>query len=225
MLLLRRLGFYTYIDFFYEISSENCSLVFIKPENLTKTELIEKFKDLSSSKSLKDLKDIKNKGGDKIMIKDLFKSYYSRLSAFISKYKYLITKLTLFTILIKYFGKIKIMRIIFRIIKYILLTTFGILITDIYGLKEIIAQIEYYYMEYVNFIHENKIYKTLVKIFHVISEKNGSEVIENKIVENKSEIIENKIVENKSEIPSSGKELKNEKIIHDKTSGENEKEN
>jgi len=83
MLLLRRLEFYTYIDFLYEITIENSSLVFIKPENLTKTELIEKFKDLSSSKSLKDLKDIKNEGGDKIRIKDLFKSYYSRLSAFI----------------------------------------------------------------------------------------------------------------------------------------------
>jgi len=102
MLLLRRLEFYTYIDFLYEITIENSSLVFIKPENLTKTELIEKFKDLSSSKSLKDLKDIKNEGGDKIRIKDLFKSYYSRLSAFISKYKALITKITLFTIIIKY---------------------------------------------------------------------------------------------------------------------------
>jgi len=40
----------------------NNGLVFIKPENLTKTELVEKFKELSSSKLLKDLKDknIKN---------------------------------------------------------------------------------------------------------------------------------------------------------------------
>jgi hypothetical protein len=85
-------------------------------------------------------------------------------------------------------------------------------------------------MEYVNFIHESKIYKTLLKIFHVITDENGSEVIDDKskIVENKSEIIEKKkseIVKNKFEIPSSGTELKNEKIIHDKTSGGNEKEN
>jgi hypothetical protein len=38
----------------------NNGLVFIKPENLTKTELVEKFKELSSSKSLNDLKNIKN---------------------------------------------------------------------------------------------------------------------------------------------------------------------
>jgi hypothetical protein len=38
----------------------NNGLVFIKPENLSKTELVEKFKELSSSKSLKDLKNIKN---------------------------------------------------------------------------------------------------------------------------------------------------------------------
>ena len=128
----------------------NNGLVFIKPENLTKTELVEKFKKLSSSKSLKDLKNIKNedkKDENKITFKEFLKSYYSKLSSFIFKYKNLITfmnKIALFTILIKYFRKIKVMRIIFRIINYIFLTTFGILMTDIYGLKEIIAQIEYY---------------------------------------------------------------------------------
>src|SRR6266567_4632077 len=39
----------------------NNGLVFIKPENLSKTELVEKFKKLSSSKTLKELKNIKNK--------------------------------------------------------------------------------------------------------------------------------------------------------------------
>jgi len=34
-------------------------LVLIKPENLSKTELVEKFKELSSSNSLKELKNIK----------------------------------------------------------------------------------------------------------------------------------------------------------------------
>lgn len=115
------------------------------------------------------------------------------------------------------------MRIIFRIINYILLSTFGILMTDIHGLTEIIAQIEYYWMGYVNFIHESKIYKILVKIFHVVSDENKSEVIEDKskVIENKSEVIEDK---SNLEIPSSWEELKNEKIIHDKTSGD-EKEN
>jgi len=230
MLLLRRLEFPSYIDFFYKITTENCSLVFIKPENLTKTELVEKFKILSSSKSLKDLKKDEvnkvNKDENKITFKDFLKTYYSKISSFIFKFKILITKITLFTILIKYLRKIKLMSFIFRIINYILLSTFGIFISDIYGLKEIIVQIEYYWMEYVNFIHESKIYKTLVKIFYFVND-NKSEVIENK-----SEIINDKVVENKfeskiikSELPSSGTELKNEKIIHDKTSGGNEKEN
>jgi len=230
MLLLRRLEFPSYIDFFYKITTENCSLVFIKPENLTKTELVEKFKKLSSSKSLKDLKKDEvnkvNKDENKITFKDFLKTYYSKISSFIFKFKILITKITLFTILIKYLRKIKLMSFIFRIINYILLSTFGIFISDIYGLKEIIVQIEYYWMEYVNFIHESKIYKTLVKIFYFVND-NKSEVIENK-----SEIINDKVVENKfeskiikSELPSSGTELKNEKIIHDKTSGGNEKEN
>jgi hypothetical protein len=98
------------------------SLVFIKPENLTKTELVEKFKELSSSKSLKDLKNIKNeekKDEDKITIKDFLKYHYSKLSSFISKYKSIISKIALFTILIKYFSKIKLMRFILRIINYI----------------------------------------------------------------------------------------------------------
>ena len=230
MLLLRRLEFPSYIDFFYKITTENCSLVFIKPENLTKTELVEKFKKLSSSKSLKDLKKDEvnkvNKDENKITFKDFLKTYYSKISSFIFKFKILITKITLFTILIKYLRKIKLMSFIFRIINYILLSTFGIFISDIYGLKEIIVQIEYYWMEYVNFIHESKIYKTLVKIFYFVND-NKSEVIENK-----SEIINDKVVENKfeskiikSELPSSGTELKNEKIIHDKSSGGNEKEN
>jgi hypothetical protein len=97
-------------------------LVFIKPENLSKTELVEKFKELSSSKSLKDLKDIKKedkKDEDKITIKEFKKSYYLRLSGFIFKFKNLITKIALFTILMKYFRKIRIMKFIFRIINYI----------------------------------------------------------------------------------------------------------
>jgi hypothetical protein len=204
----------------------NNGLVFIKPENLTKTELVEKFKELSSSKSLKDLKkDEVKKDENKISIKDLIKSYYTKISGFIFKFKNLITfmnKITLFTILIKYFRKIKLMRIIFRIINYIFLSTFGIFISDVYGFKEIIEQIEYYWMEYVNFIHESKIYKTLIKIFHVVNDDNKSEIVENKseIINDKSE---SKIIN--YEIPSSGSELKNEKIIHDKTSGGNEKEN
>lgn len=208
----------------------NNGLIFIKPENLSKTELVEKFKELSSSKSLKDLKNIKiedGKDGEKITIKEILKSYYFRLLGFILKFKNLITKIALFTFLIKYFRKIKVMKILFRIVNYIFLSTFGIFISDIYGLKEIIAQIEYYWMGYVNFIHESKIYKTLVKIFHIINDEDKSEVIEDKakIVENKSKVVENthesKI--NNSEIPSSGSELKNEKIVHDKTSGRVEK--
>jgi hypothetical protein len=209
----------------------NNGLVFIKPENLTKTELVERFKELSSSNSLKELKNIKNedkKDEDKLTIKEFLKSYYLSLSAFILKYKNLISKIALFTILIKYLRKFRIMSFIFRIINYIFLSTFGIFISDIYGLKEIIAQIEYYWMGYVNFIHESKIYKTLVKIFHVVIDENKSEVIEDKskVDKNKSEVFKDKSESklNESDIPSSGKELKNEKIIHDKTSGGDEKE-
>src|SRR6266699_1180783 len=128
----------------------NNGLVFIKPENLSKTELVEKFKKLSSSKTLKELKNIKNedkKDEDKISIKEFLKSFYLRLSGLILKIKNVIifmNKIALFAISIKYLGKIKIMRIIFRIINYISLTTFGILITYIFGLKKIIEQIDYY---------------------------------------------------------------------------------
>jgi hypothetical protein len=79
-------------------------------------------------------------------------------------------------------------------------------------------------MKYVNFIHENKIYKTLIKIINLVIDidEKKSEVIKDnsKIDENKSE---SKIVN--SELPSSERELKNEKIVHDKTSGGDEKEN
>jgi hypothetical protein len=82
-------------------------------------------------------------------------------------------------------------------------------------------------MEYVNFIHESKIYKILVKIFHVVSDENKSEIFNDKVVENNSEIIKDKSesISKLNELPSSGSELKNEKIIYDKTSGGNEKEN
>jgi hypothetical protein len=77
-------------------------------------------------------------------------------------------------------------------------------------------------MEYVNFIHESKIYKTLVKIFNVVNDENKSEIIENKseLIKDKSEVIKDN-----SELPSSGRELKNEKIMNDKTSEGNGKEN
>ena len=92
-------------------------LVFIKPENLSKTELVEKFKEFSSSssKSLNDLKNIKNedkKDNRKITIKEYLKSCYLRLSSVILKFNRIITKITLFSILIKYFRKIRIMKII-----------------------------------------------------------------------------------------------------------------
>lgn len=199
---------------------------------------MEKFKELSSSKSLKDLKDIKNdkKDEDKIAIKQILKSYYLRLSSFILKFTNLITKISLIIILVKYFRKIKIMSFIFRIINYILFSILGIFMSDIYGLKEIIAQIEFHWMEYVNFIHQNKIYKFLVKIFNAVSDENKSEVIKNKseVIEDKSKIIKHnfeiikdnsEIKINNSEIPSNERELKDEKILHDKTSGGNEKEN
>jgi hypothetical protein len=175
-----------------------------------------------------DKKDNK-KDEDKLTIKELLKSYYFTLSAYLSNTNNLITKMVIFTILMKYFRKIRLMKFIIRIINYIFLTTFSIFLTDIYGLKEIFTQIEYYCMEYVNFIHENKIYKTLIKIFNVITDGNKSEIIEDKseVIDDKFKVVENnsksKIVN--SEIPSSGTELKNEKIVHDKISGGNEKEN
>ena len=203
---------------------------------MTKTELVEKFKELSSSKSLNDLKNIKSedkkKDGDKITFKNYLKSYYIRLSGFILKYKNLITlmnKIAFFIILMKYFRKFKLMRILIRIINYIFLSTLGIFISDVYGITEVIAGIEYYWMEYVNFIHESKIYKTLVKIFSVVRDENKSEVIESKVVVNNSEIIKEPLksetISKLNELPSSGRELKNEKIVHDKTSGGDEKEN
>nr|UEP17194.1 hypothetical protein [Russula sp.] len=124
------------------------------------------------------------------------------------------------------------MRFLFKIINYIFLSTFGIFISDIYGLKEIILQIEYYWMNYVHFIHENKIYKILVKIFNVVNDENKSNVIENKseVIENKSEEIEDKskVIKSKiieSEFPSSGRTFQEEKIIHDKSSTGDVKEN
>ena len=71
------------------------ALVFIKPENLSKTELVEKFKELSSSKSLENLtnndkKDENKKDEDKLTIKELLKSYYFRLTGFIFKFKNLL---------------------------------------------------------------------------------------------------------------------------------------
>jgi len=125
----------------------NNGLVFIKPENLSKTELVEKFKKLSSSKTLKNLGNIKNedkKDEGKITTKEFLKYCYVKLLDSIFKFKNLIGKIIIFSILIKYFRKIRIMNIIFRIINYIFLATFGIIITDIYGFKEIIDQIGYY---------------------------------------------------------------------------------
>ena len=95
---------------------------------------------MSSSKTLKDLenknkKDKDKKDEDKITIKEFLKTKYLRILSYIFKLKNFITKLVLFTILIKYFRKIKLMRFIFRIINYIFLSTFGIFISDIYGLR------------------------------------------------------------------------------------------
>jgi hypothetical protein len=73
---------------------------------------------LSSSKSLKDLQNIKSedkKDEDKITFKDLLKTYYLRLSAFVFKFHSILTfinKITLFTIIIKYLRKMNMMKFI-----------------------------------------------------------------------------------------------------------------
>jgi hypothetical protein len=87
---------------------------------------------------------MKIKKKNKIRIKDFLKSYFLDYRNYFLKFKNLIIKLALFSILMKYFRKIKLMRIIIKSINYIFLSTFGIIFTDIYGLTEIIAQIEYY---------------------------------------------------------------------------------
>lgn len=200
-------------------------LVFIKPENLTKTEWVEKFKELSSSKTLKDLK--KEDDEDKITTKELLKSSFLKLFTFFSKFKKLIMKITLFSILIKYFRIFKLIRFIWSLINSVLLSTFGIVFSDLSGFKEIFAHIEYYWIEYVNFIHRTKIYKILIKLFNEIKESEDNSNLEiNKVKSekvSKPEIIENKSESkiNNSEInefPSSGRELKEEKIVPDKTS-------
>lgn len=208
----------------------NNALVFIKPENLTKTELVEKFKELSSSNSLNNLKNKVEKDENKITFRQFLKSNYLKLSLLILKYKNLTAimhKIALFAILIRFLKKFKLVGFVFRITHYIFLSILGIFISDVYGLKEVVAQIENYWMGYVNFIHESEIYKIFIRIFHVINDTSESEIIENK-----GKIIHDKVVENKleskidnSELPSSGRELKNEKIIYDKTSEGNSKEN
>jgi len=215
ILWLRRLEFSTYINwqFLHEITSDNSSLVFIKPENLSKTELVEKFKELSSSKSLNELK----KEDKQISKTDLFKSYFSKTLAFFLKFNSILIKITLFTIIISYFKRFKLMRFIWSIINFVLLSMFGIALSDVYGFKEIFEYIKYYWMEYVNFIHENKFYKILVKIFNVFKESdvNSEKPSNQEINEVKSEKVSNsEIVKNKEsyDFPSSDRKFEIEKI-------------
>lgn len=67
---------------FYNVLDYKNGLVFIKPENLTKTELVERFKELSSSKSLNELK----KEEKQISQKDLLKSYYLKILSFLVRF-------------------------------------------------------------------------------------------------------------------------------------------
>jgi hypothetical protein len=198
----------------------NNGLVFIKPENLTKTELIEKFKELSSSKSLDNLKNIKSddkKDNDRITLKYLLKTYYLRLSAFVFKFHSILTKLTLFTIIIRYLRKMNMMKFIWSIINSVLLSTFGIILSDVYGFGDIFEYFKGYWMEYVNFIHGTKFYKILVKIFNELKESDvKSDKVSNPEINevfNKSEKVSD-IVENKEsyDFPSSYQQIETEKI-------------
>lgn len=119
IIMLKEMEPFTYImkyfsftfnrEFFHVINpNDNNSLVFIKPENLTKTELVEKFKELSSSKSLNELKDKKEE--KKVLIKDLFKSYLSLFLNFLITFKTILLKITLISFLIKLFKKYSLLR-------------------------------------------------------------------------------------------------------------------
>lgn len=189
--------------------NEDYSLLFIKPENLSKTELVEKFKELSSSKSLDNLKDTKVE--NKITMKDLFKSYYLRLLSFILKFYSILTKITLFTILFNFLRKMKLIRFIWTIINSFLFSIFGIIFSDFYGFKEIYEIIKYYWILYVDFIHETKLYKIFSKILGVINEP----VIEKTEVKNDNKLEEIQIIENKEDnsydFPSSDQQIKTKK--------------
>lgn len=197
---------------FYNVLDYKNGLVFIKPENLTKTELVERFKELSSSKSLNELK----KEEKQISQKDLLKSYYLKILSFLVRFYEVLIKISLFTFFIKYFRKIKLMRFIWTIINSIFLSTFGIVFSEVYGFKEIFNYVEHYWMEYVNFIQDSKFYKILVKLFNVVKDENKPEIVENKseIVESKLEKVSNsEILENKDsyDFPSSDRTFKTKK--------------
>jgi hypothetical protein len=177
--------------------NENFSIVFIKPENLTKTELVEKFKELSSTKSLKELE--VNKTEKKISFKILFKSYYSKLISSFLKIYGILVKLTLFSIILKILRKIKIVRLVWGLINSVLFSIFGIVFSDVYGFKEVFDYLKYYWIEYINFIHETRIYKVLEKILKSIKESD----IKPSEVKPKSEVIESVIKKEVTETPSS----------------------
>jgi len=177
--------------------NENLSIVFIKPENLTKAELVDKFKELSSTKSLEDLK--VNKTENKISLKDLFKSYYSKLASLFLKIYGLLAKLTLFSIILKFLRKIKILRLVWGLINSVLISIFGIVYSDVYGFKEVFDYFKYYWIEYINFIHETRFYKVLEKMLKSIKESD----VKPFEVKPKSEVIESVIKKEVKETPSS----------------------
>lgn len=139
----------------------NNSLVLMKPENLSKSQLIEKYKELSSEKTL----DNSNKSNEnKSLITDLLKSYFWKLVKSLPRFYILIGKIGLFSFLFKILKQIKVLRVILHGINSVILLIFGIAYSDIYGFAQLFDKISYYWDQYVVFIHETKIYKILVKI-------------------------------------------------------------
>lgn len=165
----------------------NNSILLIKLDKLSKSELLEKFKELSSQKSLENLKSETEVN---------FKDFYVKLIKFFSKFYSLLTKITLFTIIFKILKKIRLVRFIFGLFNSLLALIFGIAYLDIYGFEDIYNKIVYYWNQYIDLIHETKIYKVFSKFLKSFKEE---DIIKSEVKEIKKPEIKKEEIENNSE--------------------------
>jgi len=161
------------------------SILFIKLENLKKSELIDKIQEIDSKKHLE------KSTINKLSLIDITRIYNKKLSILLFKMFTYLSKLTLVSFFIKILFKFKLIRFIWILFSSFITFVFGLAYSEIYGFKVIFDGITEYYSFLIEYIHCSKYYQILTRIFssikgvneELIKEKTNSIEIQEKTLD------------------------------------------
>ena len=199
-------------------NNSNLGLDFIKSENLKKSELLQKVKELSSSI---EKEKIKSKNEDSLINKT--KNYFSLILKIFFTFKALLLKLTFLSLVVQILKKYKIFRRVWFLLNTLVLTIYGIFLFDnsfFDFIKNLFNEIHIISWNVIEYLSDTKFYHFLSNLF------SNNEVIDTKEVIGRKQSINKEIIQNdieKAKLDEFTKRIKKENLELQKNLLENTK--